>query len=192
MTTKAKVWLAILIFAGITFLGGINIRFIIGNQLLNFDEFSFRTDLQLDEQNMIFRLLSYSSLVIMGAYLVLFVSAIMFLINYKVDYRKEVWLLMCAIIFFLFSPVEFYSSYLDFRFFLLYLQPYPDWKLQLELFGRRIGFLKGVPWIGVLGYYTIIILAIFKPLRKSKEEIDKEDKEKESYSYDYLMQDDDE
>lgn len=192
MTTKAKVWLAILIFAGITFLGGINIRFIIGNQLLNFDEFSFRTDLQLDEQNMIFRLLSYSSLVIMGAYLVLFVSAIMFLINYKVDYRKEVWLLMCAIIFFLFSPVEFYSSYLDFRFYLLYLQPYPDWKLQLELFGRRIGFLKGVPWIGVLGYYTIIILAIFKPLRKSKEEIDKEDKEKESYSYDYLMQDDDE
>lgn len=192
MTTKAKVWLVILIFAGITFLGGINIRFIIGNQLLNFDEFSFRTDLQLDEQNMIFRLLSYSSLVIMGAYLVLFVSAIMFLINYKVDYRKEVWLLMCAIIFFLFSPVEFYSSYLDFRFFLLYLQPYPDWKLQLELFGRRIGFLKGVPWIGVLGYYTIIILAIFKPLRKSKEEIDKEDKEKESYSYDYLMQDDDE
>ena len=192
MTTKAKVWLAILIFAGITFLGGINIRFIIGNQLLNFDEFSFRTDLQLDEQNMIFRLLSYSSLVIMGAYLVLFVSAIMFLINYKVDYRKEVWLLMCVIIFFLFSPVEFYSSYLDFRFFLLYLQPYPDWKLQLELFGRRIGFLKGVPWIGVLGYYTIIILAIFKPLRKSKEEIDKEDKEKESYSYDYLMQDDDE
>ena len=192
MTTKAKVWLVILIFAGITFLGGINIRFIIGNQLLNFDEFSFRTDLQLDEQNMIFRLLSYSSLVIMGAYLVLFVSAIMFLINYKVDYRKEVWLLMCAIIFFLFSPVEFYSSYLDFRFFLLYLQPYPDWKLQLELFGRRIGFLKGVPWIGVLGYYTIIILAIFKPLRKSKEEIDKEDKEKESYSYDYLMQNDDE
>jgi hypothetical protein len=192
LTTKAKVWLAILIFAGITFLGGINIRFIIGNQLLNFDEFSFRTDLQLDEQNMIFRLLSYSSLVIMGAYLVLFVSAIMFLINYKVDYRKEVWLLMCAIIFFLFSPVEFYSSYLDFRFYLLYLQPYPDWKLQLELFGRRIGFLKGVPWIGVLGYYTIIILAIFKPLRKSKEEIDKEDKEKESYSYDYLMQDDDE
>jgi hypothetical protein len=192
LTTKAKVWLAILIFAGITFLGGINIRFIIGNQLLNFDEFSFRTDLQLDEQNMIFRLLSYSSLVIMGAYLVLFVSAIMFLINYKVDYRKEVWLLMCAIIFFLFSPVEFYSSYLDFRFYLLYLQPYPDWKLQLELFGRRIGFLKGVPWIGVLGYYTIILLAIFKPLRKSKEEIDKEDKEKESYSYDYLMQDDDE
>lgn len=192
MTTKAKVWLAILIFAGITFLGGINIRFIIGNQLLNFDEFSFRTDLQLDEQNMIFRLLSYSSLVIMGAYLVLFVSAIMFLINYKVDYRKEVWLLMCAIIFFLFSPVEFYSSYLDLKFYLLYLQPYPDWKLQLELFGRRIGFLKGVPWIGVLSYYTIIILAIFKPLRKSKEEIDKEDKEKESYSYDYLMQDDDE
>ena len=192
MTTKAKVWLAILIFAGITFLGGINIRFIIGNQLLNFDEFSFRTDLQLDEQNMIFRLLSYSSLVIMGAYLVLFVSAIMFLINYKVDYRKEVWLLMCAIIFFLFSPVEFYSSYLDFRFYLLYLQPYPDWKLQLELFGRRIGFLKGVPWIGVLGYYTIILLAVFKPLRKSKEEIEKEDKEKESYSYDYLMQDDDE
>ncbi len=191
MTTKAKVWLVILIFAGIAFLGGINIRFIIGNQLLNFDEFSFRTDLQLNEQTLIFRLLSFSSLVIMGAYLILFISAIMFLKNYKVDYRENVWLLMCAIIFFVFSPVEFYSSFLDFKFFLLYLEPYPDWKLQLELFGRRIGFLKGVPWIGLLGYYTIIIIAIFKPLKKTKEEIDKEQTDIKSYSYDYLMHEDD-
>lgn len=191
MNTKAKIWLTIIIFAGITFLGGINIRFIIGNQLLNFDEFSFRTDLTLEEQNLIFRLLSYSSLVIMFAYLVLFISAIMFLINYKVNYHENVWLLMCAILFFLFSPVEFYSSYLDFKFYLLYLQPNPDWKLQLTLFGKRIGFLKGVPWIGLLGYYTIIILAIFKPMRKTKEELEKVEEVNKQYSYDYLMQEDD-
>lgn len=191
MNTKAKIWLTIIIFAGITFLGGINIRFIIGNQLLNFDEFSFRTDLLLEEQNLIFRLLSYSSLVIMFAYLVLFISAIMFLINYKVNYHENVWLLMCAILFFLFSPVEFYSSYLDFKFYLLYLQPNPDWKLQLTLFGKRIGFLKGVPWIGLLGYYTIIILAIFKPMRKTKEELEKVEEVNKQYSYDYLMQEDD-
>ncbi len=191
MNTKAKIWLTIIIFAGITFLGGINIRFIIGNQLLNFDEFSFRTDLLLEEQNLIFRLLSYSSLVIMFAYLVLFISAIMFLINYKVNYHENVWLLMCAILFFIFSPVEFYSSYLDFKFYLLYLQPNPDWKLQLTLFGKRIGFLKGVPWIGLLGYYTIIILAIFKPMRKTKEELEKVEEVNKQYSYDYLMQEDD-
>lgn len=191
MNTKAKIWLTIIIFAGITFLGGINIRFIIGNQLLNFDEFSFRTDLLLEEQNLIFRLLSYSSLVIMFAYLVLFISAIMFLINYKVNYHENVWLLMCAILFFLFSPVEFYSSYLDFKFYLLYLQPNPDWKLQLTLFGKRIGFLKGVPWIGLLGYYTIIILAIFKPMRKTKEELEKVEEVNKQYSYDYLMHEDD-
>jgi len=191
LNTKAKIWLTIIIFAGITFLGGINIRFIIGNQLLNFDEFSFRTDLLLEEQNLIFRLLSYSSLVIMFAYLVLFISAIMFLINYKVNYHENVWLLMCAILFFLFSPVEFYSSYLDFKFYLLYLQPNPDWKLQLTLFGKRIGFLKGVPWIGLLGYYTIIILAIFKPMRKTKEELEKVEEVNKQYSYDYLMQEDD-
>jgi len=191
LNTKAKIWLTIIIFAGITFLGGINIRFIIGNQLLNFDEFSFRTDLTLEEQNLIFRLLSYSSLVIMFAYLVLFISAIMFLINYKVNYHENVWLLMCAILFFLFSPVEFYSSYLDFKFYLLYLQPNPDWKLQLTLFGKRIGFLKGVPWIGLLGYYTIIILAIFKPMRKTKEELEKVEEVNKQYSYDYLMQEDD-
>lgn len=191
MNTKAKIWLTIIIFAGITFLGGINIRFIIGNQLLNFDEFSFRTDLLLEEQNLIFRLLSYSSLVIMFAYLVLFISAIMFLINYKVNYHENVWLLMCAILFFIFSPVEFYSSYLDFKFYLLYLQPNPDWKLQLTLFGKRIGFLKGVPWIGLMGYYTIIILAIFKPMRKTKEELEKVEEVNKQYSYDYLMHEDD-
>jgi hypothetical protein len=36
-----------------------------------------------------------------------------------------------------------------------------------ELFIRRIAALRGVPVIALLTYYTIVILTIWQPLRKS-------------------------
>jgi len=187
----SKFWLTVLVIGSITYLGAINVRFIIGNELLSFDEFNFKSFLLPVELSLIFKLISYSSLVIIISYLIVFISAIFFLIKYKINYRENVWLLISAILFFVFSPVEFYSSYLDFKFYLMYLEDPYEYEQKLLVFGERIGLLKGVPWIALLCYYTIIVIAIFKPLKKTKEELEKADDESKDYAYKYIMHEDD-
>ena len=172
--------------------GAINVRFIIGNQLLLYDEFLFRTAIPPDEENVIFRMISYSSILIFFAYIFTFISAIFLIKNVKVNFRENPWFLVCIILFFVFSPVEFYSSYLDYKFFMLYLHNPPTHDEQLKIFGERIGLLKGVPWIAMVSYYTIIFISIFQPLRKTAEELEEMDKTKaEEYSYKYDMHEED-
>lgn len=191
MSKGSKFWLTVLVIAGITYLGAINVRFIIGNELLNFDEFSFKSFLLPVELSLIFKLISYSSIVIIVSYLIVFISAIFFLVNYKINYRENVWLLVSAILFFVFSPVEFYSSYLDFKFYLMYLEDPYEYEQKLLVFGERLGLLKGVPWIALLCYYTIIVISIFKPLKKTKAELENSDNENKNYAYEYIMHEDD-
>ena len=75
---------------------------------------------------------------------------------------------------------------------MLYLQNPATHDEQLKIFGERIGFLKGVPWIAMVSYYTIIVISIFQPLKKSNQELLEMDKTKEEdYSYKYDMHEDD-
>lgn len=191
MSKTAKFWLFLLIVSAIFWLGGINVRAIIGNDLLNYDEFSFRTGIPPDEENWIFRLLSFSSILIMISYAVVLTSVIGFLKSSKLNIRENAWLLMCSILFFAFVPVEIYTYYLDIKFYLLYLQNPPNHDGLLKIFGERIGFLKGVPYIAVLSYYTIIFIAVFRPLHKTKSQLEEDKKKESEYSYNYIMHEDD-
>lgn len=192
MNKKAKFWLTLLAIAGIVWLGAINIRGIIGNDLLNYDEFNFRTSIPPDEENWIFRMISHSSMIILGAYIVVLFSSIMFLVKAKMNLRENPWLLMCCILFFAFVPMEVYTSYLDIKFYMLYLKNPPVHDELLKIFGERIGFLKGVPWIALLSYYAAIIIAIYKPMKKSLRQLADERRVlNEEYSYKYYMHDKD-
>lgn len=192
MNKKAKFWLTLLAIAGIVWLGAINIRGIIGNDLLNYDEFNFRTSIPPDEENWIFRMISHSSMIILGAYIVVLFSSIMFLVKAKMNLRENPWLLMCCILFFAFVPMEVYTSYLDIKFYMLYLKNPPVHDELLKIFGERIGFLKGVPWIALFSYYAAIIIAIYKPMKKSLRQLADERRVlNEEYSYKYYMHDKD-
>lgn len=109
----------------------------------------------------------------------------------KINLKQNAWLLMCAILFFVFSPVEFYTSYLDIKFTLLFESNPPNHDELLRLFGERIGFLKGVPVIAVLSYYTIIGIAIFRPLKKTKKELEEDKLKTDEHSYKYYLHEDD-
>lgn len=191
MSKTAKFWLFLLIVSAIFWLGGINVRAIIGNDLLNYDEFSFRTGIPPDEENWIFRLLSFSSILIMISYAFVLTSVIGFLKSSKLNIKENAWLLMCSILFFAFVPVEIYTYYLDIKFYLLYLKNPPNHDGLLKLFGERIGFLKGVPYIAVLSYYTIIFIAVFRPLHKTKSQLEEDKKKESEYSYNYIMHEED-
>ncbi|MDQ3022730.1 MAG: hypothetical protein M3R36_19525 [Bacteroidota bacterium] len=192
LNKTARISLFILIVAGIFWLGAINVRFFIGNQLLNYDEFNFRTSIPPDEENQIFKMISDASMLIMIFYPVVLVSAIIFIKSCKINLRENPWLLMCAILFFVFVPVELYTSYIDIKFMILFDKRPANHDRLLELFGERIGFLRGVPWIAVMSYYTIIWLAIFRPMKKTLEELNEEEKMlEETHGYKYIFHEED-
>lgn len=191
LTKSAKIWLFLLIISAIFWLGGINVRFIIGNELLNYDEFSFRTGIPPEEESTIFKYISHTNILIISTQITTFLFALMFALKFKINIKENGWYLMCLLLFFVFSPVEFFSSYLDLRFVLNYFnQPFSRDEL-LKLFGERIGFLKGVPWIAMLGYYTIIAVAIFRPLKVTKKDLEKQKKLDENTSYKYHLHEED-
>ncbi|MBV6479810.1 MAG: hypothetical protein HGGPFJEG_02606 [Ignavibacteria bacterium] len=188
----AKTSLFILVVSAIVWLGAINVRFFIGNQLLNYDEFNFRTSIPPDEENQIFKMISDSSLMIMIFYVIVLVSAIVFMKTCKINLRENPWLLMSAVLFFAFVPVEIYTSYIDLKFVLLFDKRPANHDKLLELFGERIGFLRGVPWIAVMSYYTIIWLAVYKPLKKTSDQLDEEKKKvQDTHGYKYILHEDD-
>lgn len=192
LNKKAKVSLFLLIVSAIIWLGAINVRFFIGNQLLNYDEFNFRTSIPPDEENQIFKMVADASVLIMFFYPIVLVSAIIFFKNCKLSLRENPWLLMSAILFFVFVPVEIYTSYIDFKFILLFDKRPANHDQLLELFGERIGFLRGVPWIAVMSYYTIVWLSVFKPMKKSLAELEEAEKNiQDVHGYKYIFHEDD-
>lgn len=192
LNKTAKISLFILVIASFFWLGGINVRFFIGNQLLNYDEFNFRTSIPPDEENQIFKMISDASMMIMISYIVVLAAAIVFSRSCKINLRENPWLLMCFLLFFAFVPVELYTSYIDLKFVLLFDKRPANHDRLLELFGERIGFLRGVPWIAVMSYYTIIWLAVFKPLKKTSLELEAEALQaRETHGYKYIFHEDD-
>jgi len=162
-----KIALTLLVISAIFWLGGINIRTLIGNELLDYDQFAFRTSIPPDRENTLFQMLTNASLVVVISYVIVLASAIWFMVTTKLRVKDNGWLLMSAILFFMFVPVEIYTSYVDVQFMLLFRAGPPNHDGLLKLFGERLGALSGVPVIAVLCYYTIIPIVIFKPLRKN-------------------------
>jgi hypothetical protein len=172
-----KFALLLLIFGAVFWLGAINIRAIIGNELLNYDQFNFRTAIPPDRENALFQMMANASIVIAVSYFVVLVSAIWFLKTTTLKFKQNGWLIMSTMLFFVFVPVEAYTNYLDIKFTILFHSNPPNHDDLLRIFGKRLGALSGVPIIALLCYYTIIGLAIFKPLTKKPSAADdKEEK----------------
>lgn len=172
-----KIALMLLIIGAIFWLGAINVRALIGNELLNYDQFDFRTSIPPDRENTLFQLIANSSVVIISAYVVVLISSVWFLKTTNFKIKQNGWLLMSAILFFIFVPVELYTYYLDIKFALLYHSNPPNHDELLRIFGKRLGALSGMPVIALFCYYTIIGLVIFKPLSKNPTDTANEEKE---------------
>jgi|SRR4030095_3873079 len=168
-----KIALTLLLISAVFWLGAINIRALIGNELLNYDQFDFRTSIPPDRENTLFQLVANSSIVIASSYTIVLLSAILFISTTNLKLKENGWLLMSAILFFVFSPAEIYTCYLDIKFVLLFYSSPPNHDGLLKLFGERLGALSGMPVIAVFCYYTIIPIAVFRPLRKKESDEEK-------------------
>ncbi len=178
LTIGARVALFIMVVGGIFYLGGSAARAIIGNDLVEIGTLKFRQDIPFDAEKEIYNLLARTSLLIVFGYLMTLVGLITFVYKSRIKMKSHPNIMMAIILFALFIPVEFYTSYLDLRFFASFV----DFQLQLflgadpgplrdemrKLFVERVSGLGGLSVIALLSYYSAIGALVFRPIKQKK------------------------
>ncbi len=187
--------LFIMIVGGILYLGGSAARAIIGNDLVEIGTLKFRRDIPFDAEKEIYNLLAQTSLLIVFGYFLALVGFITFLFKSRIRMKTHPNIMMAVILFAMFIPVEFYTSYLDLKFFVSFV----DFQLQLflgadpgplrnemrRLFVERVSGLGGLSVIAILSYYSAIGAIVFRPIKRKKtEEISEDNAEAEDRSAD--------
>lgn len=165
-STTWRIALFFFIVSSTLWLGSAYCRAIIGNDLLKFGTLTFEEYIAPDAEREIFRLLSLVSLSVIISYLIALVSSLIFLVTCPFRLKEHGWLLISAILFYLFIPVETFTMYLDWKMIYNEFFTTADNRVFRELFVARIGALAGSPFIATLCYYTIMALAVFQPLQK--------------------------
>jgi hypothetical protein len=161
-----RIALFILIVSSIVWLGGINVRAMIADDMLKSGTLEFEEYLSPEAEREIFRLLSLSSLVVIVSYCVVLLSSMVFLATSPFKLKDHGWLLMSAILLYLFVPMEIFTLYLDAKMIYHEFMTTADNTVFRELFTARVAALSGVPIIAILCYYTIIGLSVFQPFKK--------------------------
>ena len=162
-----RIALFICVVAAIFWLGAVNVRALIGSDLLKRGTLEFEEYLAPEAELEIFRLISATSVVVLVSYAITVISSIVFLATSPFRMKQHGWLLMSAILFYVFVPIEIFTLYIDWKMIYLEFFTTADNALFRELFLARVGALAGAPVIAHLCYYTIIALAIFQPMKKS-------------------------
>ena len=161
----AKIALYLLLVSVICWLGGINIRAMIGFDLLQPGTLDFKANIHPFVERTVYALIAQSSVLVNLAYIVAWFAGIAYLRTTQFKLRQHGWLMMCAILFYLFTPVEVYTMVLDIRMWYLDYIGSNDLVEFRKLFIHRLAALAGVPMIALLSYYTAIVLTIVQPFR---------------------------
>ncbi|MGE5315343.1 MAG: hypothetical protein ACM3Q4_11670 [Acidobacteriota bacterium] len=165
--TSTKIFLTLFALGFITFLGALTARAVIGNELFEFGTLDIRQNLDPVFEREIYRLVSYMTLLVMGGYTAALAGAVGFVATSDVSWRAHGWLLMCAILFFLFVPVEAWSLRLDWK--MIGLNFWGEWPMEefRKAHVRRLTALTGLPVIANLAYYTMIVIAAWRPFENA-------------------------
>jgi len=166
MFSTWRIALFLLIVSSIVWLGGINVRAMIGDDMLKPGTLEIEEYLSPEAEREIFRLLSLSSLVVLASYCVVLLSSMVFLATSPFKLKEHGWLLMSAILLYLFVPMEIFTFYLDAKMIYHEFMTTADNTVFRELFSARVAALSGAPIIAMLCYYTIICLSVFQPFKK--------------------------
>ncbi|MDX9757955.1 MAG: hypothetical protein RBU27_02245 [Bacteroidota bacterium] len=168
------------VFAGALWLGGTVYRALIAYELFIPGTLEFDPAVQLAQEQTIYQLIFASSVMVLIAYSITLIASIVVLWRIPLRLKEHGWMLMAALLVFIFVPVEIFTGYLDIHFFWLW-----DWTtdamatqgpqafidVQTELrktISHRIGALAGLPVMAALCYVTAALLVIWQPMRKKR------------------------
>ncbi len=157
--------LVVVILGGVVWIGALHVRALIGNELLDFGTLTVNTTLPPAVERMLYRLFAGTGILMISGYTAVLIAGAVFLVRSPYALRQHGWLMMSAILLYLFVPVEGYVMVLDIRMILMEISGSADPAVLRELFQARVGALAGAPLVALLCYYTIVVLAVFQPLR---------------------------
>jgi len=175
LSKKDKTILTIFALAFIIWLGGAILRTAIGFTI--FEPSATETLIRKAPNDILMQtvyIFASTSIYTSIAYLITFALSFFLLAKYKNIWKQEGWILMCFVLFYLFSPVEIYTIYEDIKLSIavfqqnvweFYSQPVQDY------FMKRIknvvyNSLNGLTLLSAL---TIVIYVIWQPLKKKEE-----------------------
>jgi hypothetical protein len=158
--------LTVLIMATIVWLGACIMRFIVWSELLKPGILQYEDYIAPEAEREIYRLLSMVSAYAIGGYVLVIMSSAVVLATSPLRMREHGWLMLSAILLYLFVPIEVYTAYLDLK--MIYLEFYTAEARAAfrELVLARVGALAGVPFIAQLCYISILGIVVFQPFRK--------------------------
>ncbi|MDP2208199.1 MAG: hypothetical protein Q8K98_05405 [Bacteroidota bacterium] len=162
----AKLSLLAIVFGTIFWLGAVHIRDVISNAILIMGTLEFKPNINPMVESAIMGLIAKSSMVVLGGYITVWIAGIVYLSNTRLVMKKNGWLLMSAILFYFFTPVEIYTGILDGRMIFEDLFAKGDLVEFRKLLIHRMAALAGAPRIAQFSYYTIIAIIIFQPFKK--------------------------
>lgn len=165
-TNSWRVALVVLLVASVFWLGGHSIRALIGNELLEPGTLELKTSVPPDAERMVYRLLAVTGIMVLVSYAVVLVSSLVVLLGGPWALRNNGWLLMSALLLYLFIPVEVFTLILDVKLIRLEFFSGADLSVFREAFLARAAALAGAPLVALLCYYTIFILAVFQPMTR--------------------------
>jgi hypothetical protein len=163
-----RIALTVFLLAGIVWLGAQTARLVVWSELLDPGTIEFNAGVGPGAERMAYAVLAKLFLLLISSYGVLLISSIFLLILSPWPVRQHGWLLMGALLLYLFIPVECYGLYLEGRLAYLHFSATAEPSAMRELFLARAGALAGAPLIGYLCSYTIVLLAVFQPLRRKQ------------------------
>lgn len=164
---KEKIFFALFVISAAAWLTLIVLKNLEIGTLIEFGTVQFRTGLTIEQERASYAVLAEHSLTAAAVYVFVIVSAALYLGTMQRLVRNEGWLLMSAILLFIFIPVEIYCFWLDWK--LIGLQYWGEWPIEefRTAFMNRLTALAGLPFIAQLCYFTIPLIVIFKPLRRT-------------------------
>ncbi len=175
-----RIGMTVFAIAGVLWLGGIVFRALIANELFIPGTLEFDPAILPAQESMLFQLIAASSLVVIIAYGVTIISAVFVFRSIPLRSKEHGWLMMAAILLFMFVPVEVFTAYLDVRFILLWegtrdqialhgLEAFLDVRAELQAtLSHRIGALSGLPVMAVFCYLTALVVMIWQPMRRDR------------------------
>ncbi len=165
MRRLEKISLCAVALCAITWLGGSSVRAMVGFDLLEMGTLDFKPNIHPYVERAVYGLIAQSSLPVDVSYVILWIAGIMFLRTTHLSLKQQGWLVMAAILFYMFTPVEIYLMVLDTKIWILDHIGSNDLVEFRKLFIHRLAALSGVPLIAALSYYAGIAVTIFQPLR---------------------------
>ncbi|MDA0987007.1 MAG: hypothetical protein O3A55_05340 [Bacteroidetes bacterium] len=164
---KENLILLFLVFSFLLWIAGDASRLILSSEMLSGKNFAFTPPASLNTERMLYSLLSKSIIIGLIGFTLTVPFAIFYLNSKKYILKNEGWLLISIVLFTILLPIELFTFWLDYKFIISEMTLNIDINELRKLFVHRIYALAGAPYMTILSVATIIIMIIFKPLKKT-------------------------